>query len=127
MFRLPARAVIVVLAVIVPRFRSQFKLPAFVTAALASLISGLRSTGWNVVPRDPPPLCVKVALASKRTLVVNDPPVILSVPPGPTQMSPTTPDGPVMDTDPPSSSRTEQSLAAPTIGLAQLLVDWMVR
>src|SRR5439155_25918398 len=104
-----------------------YSLPAFVPAAFASLASVFTSTCWKVAPRGPPPLCLKVALASKRTLVGNGPPVILSVPPGPTQMSPTTPDGPVMDTDPPSSSRTEQSVAAPTIGLAQLLVDWMVR
>src|SRR2546426_11539157 len=65
-----AVAVIVVLVVIVPRFSEHGSAPAFVAAVLASAISWLRSAsgegGLNTVPRDPPPLCVKVAPESSR-------------------------------------------------------------
>src|SRR5947199_5866050 len=74
-------------------------------------------------PTVPEPLFEKVAPEARRTLpVTNSLPVMERCPLGPMQMSPTMPPGgPVMSTFEPSSSRTVQSPAPPTIGLAQLL------
>src|SRR5205823_5902095 len=123
----PPVALMVVASLMLVRLIVHAWLAALADAAMAALISALRSTPFWTPPTVPGPLLERVAPEARRTLpVTNSPPVIERCPLGPMQMSPTMPPGgPVMSTFEPSSSRTVQSVAAPTIGLAQLLVDWM--
>src|SRR5438552_1349672 len=123
----PPVALMVVACMMLVRVIVHVRLAASADAAIAALISALRSWPFSTLPTVPEPLFEKVAPAARRTSpVTNSLPVIERCPLGPMQMSPTMPPGgPVMSTFEPSSSRTVQSVAAPTIGLAQLLVDWM--
>src|SRR2546427_2331879 len=119
----PPVALMVVAFMMLVRLIVHAWLAAFADAAMAALISALRSTPVWTPPTVPEPLLEKVAPEARRTLpVTNSLPVIESFPLGPMQMSPTMPPGgPVIETDEPSSSRTVQSPAAPTTGLAQVL------
>src|SRR2546425_7550602 len=119
----PPVALMVVELLMLSRVTVHFWLAAEFDAAMAALISALRSTPVCTPPTVPEPLLENVAPEDSRTLpVTNSLPVIESFPLGPMQMSPMIPPGgPVMSTFDPSSSSTVQSLAAPTIGLAQLL------
>src|SRR5437667_11637928 len=119
----PPVALMVVACMMLVRVIVHVRLAASADAAIAALISALRSWPVSTLPTVPEPLFEKVAPGERRTSpVTNSLPVIDSLPLGPMQTSPTMPPGgPVTDTDPPSSERTVQSVAAPTIGLAQLL------
>ena len=119
----PPVALMVIELLMLVRSTVHVWLAASADAAMAALISALRSWSVSTLPTVPEPLFEKVAPAERRTSpVTNSLPVIDSLPLGPMQTSPTMPPGgPVTDTDPPSSERTVQSVAAPTIGLAQLL------
>src|SRR5207249_5238405 len=123
----PPVALMVVALLMLGRLIVHVRPAASADAAMAALISVVRSTPVRTPPTVPEPLFEKVAPEARRTLpVTNSLPVMERCPLGPMQMSPTMPPGgPVMSTFEPSSSRTVQSVAAPTIGLAQLLVDWM--
>src|SRR5437667_1232915 len=92
----------------------------------ASVTCWLRFWLFCTCPVLPEPLLLKLAPDDNRMLLVtNWLPVIASLPPSAMQMSPSMPPaGPVMETDPPSSSRTVQigGCAPPPIrGLAQLV------
>src|SRR5438105_1651275 len=123
----PPVALMVVELLMLVRLTVHVWLAASADAAMAALISALRSWPVSTLPTVPEPLLEKVAPAARRTSpVTNSLPVIERCPLGPMQMSPTMPPGgPVMSTFEPSSSRTVQSVAAPTIVFAQSLVDWM--